>query len=78
MILLYYFLICLLHDKYFFQQQQDIKMKLAHYGLLAMALSGLAIISVVRHHDLNLVIPWVSAFAGWYAFYELAKKQDTK
>ena len=53
-------------------------MKLEHYGLLAMALSGLAIISVVRHHDLNLVIPWVSAFAGWYAFYELAKKENTK
>ena len=76
MILLYFFLICLLHDKYFFQQQWDIKMKLEHYGLLAMALSGLAIISVVRQHNLDLVIPWISAFAGWYAFYELAKKQN--
>jgi hypothetical protein len=53
-------------------------MKLKHYGLLAMALSGLAIISVVRQHNLHLVIPWVSAFAGWYAFYELAKKQDAE
>ena len=78
MISLYYFCISLLPDKYFFQQQQDIKMKLEHYGLLAMALSGLAIISVVRQHDLNLVIPWVSAFAGWYAFYEVVKKQETK
>ena len=51
-------------------------MKLKDYGLLAMALSGLAIISVVRQHDLNLVIPWVSAFAGWYAFYELAKEKE--
>ena len=53
-------------------------MKLEHYGLLAMALSGLAIISVVRQHNLDLVIPWISAFAGWYAFYELAKKENTK
>ena len=52
------------------------KFKLKDYGLLAMALSGLAIISVVRQHDLNLVIPWVSAFAGWYAFYELAKEKE--
>jgi hypothetical protein len=53
-------------------------MKLEHYGLLAMALSGLAIISVVRQHNLDLVIPWISAFAGWYAFYEVVKKQETK
>ena len=51
-------------------------MKLKDYGLLAMALSGLAIISVVQRRELNLVIPWISAFAGWYAFYELAKKQE--
>jgi TRAP-type uncharacterized transport system fused permease subunit len=78
MILIYCFSICLLHDKYFFQQQQDIKMKLAHYGLLAMALSGLAIISVVQRRELDLVIPWISAFAGWYAFYELAKEKSPK
>ncbi len=53
-------------------------MKLEYYGLLAMALSGLAIISVVQRHELNLVIPWISAFAGWYAFYEVVRQQKTK
>ena len=53
-------------------------MKLEHYGLLAMALSGLAIISVVQRRELDLVIPWISAFAGWYAFYEVTKEKSPK